>query len=107
MAGPYVSARLGSNLFFTGRVAYGISENSIDPFGLYTDDFSTDGWLASAQLTGNWHFGNWRVTPTAEVTYAAEDQHSYTDSRGEEIPSQVVSVGRVSLGPELAYRYLA
>jgi outer membrane autotransporter protein len=107
MAGPYVSARLASNLFFTGRVAYGISENSIDPFGLYTDDFSTDRWLASAQLTGNWHWGNWRMTPTAEVTYAAEDQHSYTDSKGEDIPSQVVSVGRVSLGPEIAYRYLA
>ena len=52
MAGPYVSARLGPNLYFTGRAAWGISENEVDPFGLYTDDFSTDRWLASAELTG-------------------------------------------------------
>ncbi len=107
MAGPYISARLAQNLFFTARVAYGGSENSIDPFGLYQDDFTTDRWLASAQLTGNWNFGNWRVTPTAEVTYIQENQQSYTDSRGVFIPDQTVSLGRFSFGPELAYRYLA
>ena len=106
MAGPYLSARLAPNLFFTTRAAYGISENEVSPIGTYTDDFSTDRWLASAQLTGNWNFGNLRITPSAGVTYAEEDQHSYTDSRGILIPDQTVSLGQVSFGPEIAYRFV-
>jgi outer membrane autotransporter protein len=106
MAGPYLSARLTPNLFFTTRAAYGISENEVSPIGTYTDDFSTDRWLASAELTGNWNFGNFRFTPTASVTYLQEDQHGYTDSLGTPIPSQTVSLGQLSFGPELAYRFV-
>lgn len=106
MAGPYLSARLTPNLFFTTRAAYGISENEVSPIGTYTDDFSTDRWLASAELTGNWDFGNLRFTPGTSVTYLQEDQHGYTDSRGVPIPSQTVSLGQVSFGPEVAYRFV-
>ena len=106
MAGPYLSARLTPNLFFTTRAAYGISENEVSPIGTYTDDFSTDRWLASAELTGNWNFGNLRFTPGTSVTYLQEDQHGYTDSRGVPIPSQTVSLGQVSFGPEVAYRFV-
>lgn len=106
MAGPYLSARLAPNLFFTTRAAYGVSENSVSPIGTYTDNFSTDRWLASAELTGNWNFGNLRITPSASVTYLEEDQHSYTDTRGVLIPDQTVSLGQVSFGPEIAYRFV-
>jgi outer membrane autotransporter protein len=105
MAGPYLSARLAPNLFFTTRAAYGISENEVSPIGTYADNFSTDRWLASAELTGNWNFGNLRITPGASVTYLQEDQHSYTDTLGTLIPSQTVSLGQVSFGPEIAYRF--
>lgn len=106
MAGPYLSARLTPNLFFTTRAAYGISENEVSPIGTYTDDFSTDRWLASAELTGNWNVGNFRITPGTTVTYLQEDQHGYTDSRGVAIPSQTVSLGQVTFGPEVAYRFV-
>jgi outer membrane autotransporter protein len=107
MAGPYLSARLAQNLYFTTRAAWGVSSNTVSPFGTYDDDFDTDRWLASAELTGNWNFGNWRITPSAGVTYVEENQHSYTDSRGVRVPSQTVSLGEVAFGPEIAYRYLA
>jgi hypothetical protein len=106
MAGPYLSARLTPNLFFTTRAAYGISENNVSPIGTFEDDFSTDRWLASAEFTGNWNFGNLRITPTASVTYLQEDQHGYTDSLGTPIPSQTVSLGQLSFGPEIAYRFV-
>jgi hypothetical protein len=104
MAGPYFSARITPGLFFDARAAWGTSDNTIEPFGLAKDDFSTDRWLASAKLTGNWSNGNFRVTPSLGVVYAQEHQNSYTDSFGVPIPSQTVSLGRVSFGPEFAYR---
>ncbi len=107
MAGPYLSARLGRDIFFDLRGAWGTSSNTIDPFGLYTDGFDTSRWLTTARLTGNWQFGDWRITPSATVKYGEEHQKSYTDSLGVFIPDQTVSLGRVELGPEVAYRYAA
>lgn len=104
MAGPYVSARLTSNLFFDARVAWGSSNNNVNPFGLYQDSFSTDRWLAHSRLTGNWWMGNFRVTPSASVTMVEEQQKAYTDSLSIFIPSQTVSLGRLAVGPEIAYR---
>jgi outer membrane autotransporter protein len=106
MAGPYVSVRLTPNLFLDARAAWGLSDNKVDPFGLYEDTFATNRWLASANLTGNWRFGNIRLTPSAGVTYVEEKQHSYVDALGVFIPSQTVSLGRFAVGPEIAYRFV-
>jgi uncharacterized repeat protein (TIGR01451 family) len=106
MAGPYVSGRISPNLFFDARVAWGLSSNNINPFGTYQDRFATDRWLAHANLTGNWVFGNFRFTPSAGVTYASEHQASYVDALGIGIPSQTVALGRFAAGPEVAYRFL-
>ena len=105
MAGPYVSGRLSPNLFFDARVAWGLSDNRINPIGTYQDSFATNRWLARGNLTGNWVFGNFRFTPSAGVTYASEHQLGYIDSLGVSIPSQTVSLGRLSVGPEVAYRW--
>jgi outer membrane autotransporter protein len=107
MAGPYLSMRLTPNLFFDARAAWGSSSNTVDPFGFYQDDFSTNRWLGQAKLTGNWRFGDFRVTPSAGVTYVTERQRSYIDALGVLIPGQTVSLGQFAVGPELAYRYLA
>ncbi len=106
MAGPYVSGRLAQHLFFDARVAWGLSNNTINPFGTYQDKFATDRWLAHANLTGNWVFGNFRLTPSAGVTYASERQASYVDALGVGIPSQTLSLGRFAAGPEVAYRFI-
>jgi hypothetical protein len=106
LAGPYTSVRLTSNIFFDARAAWGVSGDRVTPFGTYTDGFNTDRWLARANLTGNWRFGNFRVTPTASVIYAEENQHSYVDSLGVLIPGQTVALGRFTIWPEFAYRFL-
>ncbi|MGH6736463.1 MAG: autotransporter domain-containing protein [Methyloceanibacter sp.] len=106
MAGPYVSARLDEHLFFDWRAAWGTSDNSVSPFGTYTDNFDTDRWLTTARLTGNWTSGNWRLTPSVAVKYGEENQDGYTDSNGIRISGQDVSLGRVEFGPEFGYRWL-
>jgi len=105
MAGPYMSARLTPNVFFDARTAWGTSSNKVDPFGLYQDSFATNRWLARANLTGNWRFGDFRVTPSAALTYVQEKQLSYVDTLSVLIPSQTVALGRFDAGPEFAYRF--
>jgi hypothetical protein len=107
MAGPYVSMRLSPNLFFDLRAAWGLSDNKVNPFGVYQDRFTTSRWLAHAKLTGNWRSGDFRVTPSAWITFIEENQRSYVDTVGVFIPAQTVSLGRFGFGPEFARRYVA
>jgi hypothetical protein len=106
MAGPYLSVRLTPDLFFDSRAAWGTSSNRVNPFGTYEDGFATQRWLANARLTGNWTVDNFRITPSVGFTYIEERQHSYVDTLGLLIPSQTVALGRLSFGPEFAYRHL-
>ncbi len=105
MAGPYVSGRLSPNLFFDARVAWGLSDNRVSPFGAVQDSFATNRWLAHGNLVGNWVLGNFRITPSAGVTYASERQAGYIEAVGVTIPAQTVALGRLSIGPEFAYRF--
>jgi len=105
MVGPYLSARLTRNLFFDARAAWGQSDNSVDPLGIYTDKFSTDRSLVSGKLTGNWSFGNVQFRPSAEIIYFHETQKSYVNQLNIFIPEQSISLGRVTAGPEIAYRF--
>ena len=69
MGGPYVSVRLAPNMFLDARAAWGLSRNDVDPFGQYTDKFSANRWLAHAKLTGNWHWQDFRLTPSVALDY--------------------------------------
>ena len=46
---------------------------------------------------------NWRLSPNVAAIYFEEDQKAYTDSLGVTVPSQTVSLGRVTFGPEVSY----
>jgi len=104
MAGPYVVARIDENLYLDARASWGGSENTINPIGLYTDDFETDRMLLEANLAGDIEIGNWRIRPEMGVAYFKETQDSYTDTLGFVIPSQEITLGRFSAGPEISYR---
>ncbi|MGY6627624.1 MAG: Ig-like domain-containing protein [Oceanicaulis sp.] len=104
MAGPYAAARLGSNLYWSGRAAYGRSDNDINPLGLYTDAFTTSRWLFETALAGDIVMGSWRLTPEAALAWFEETQDGYADTLGIDIPSQSISIGRLRAGPEIAYR---
>lgn len=103
MAGPYLSARLTDNLFFYSRAAWGQSENSVSPFGTYTDRVDGERWMARADLTGDWQWDRWRFSPTLGFAYFEEAIKSYTDSSGIRIDGQTYALGRLNFGPEIGY----
>ena len=105
MVGPQVTARLGSRLYFDGRIAAGRSENRVSPFNTYTDDFWTWRWLSSASLTGEFQYDHWTIQPHASLSYFEERQKSYVDSLGAEIPGQTVRLGQLKFGPTFTGRF--
>lgn len=105
MAGPYVDMRFTENLYFHAHGAWGTSDNSVNPLGTYTDDFETERWMARATLTGDWSYDRWRLRPQVSLAHFEEEQKSYVDSLGNFIPSQTLVLTRLSVGPEIAYRY--
>jgi hypothetical protein len=104
MVGPYMVTRFGENTYFDVRALWGTSENSINPIGTYTDEFETDRWMVEMNLAGDILMGAWRVTPGIGLAYFTEQQDAYRDSLNFLIPSQRITIGRLSMGPEIAYR---
>ncbi|RKQ94128.1 uncharacterized protein DUF1573 [Maricaulis maris] len=105
MVGPYMVARMSDRTYFDLRAAWGRSDNSVNPIGTYSDNFETDRWLIEANLAGDILHGGWRVTPGIGLAYFHESQDAYTDTLGIFIPGQTITIGRLSAGPELAYRF--
>jgi len=104
MAGPYMVARISDNIYVDARGALGSSSNNVNPLGLYTDEFTTSRALFEAHLTGDYNFGALRVSPILGLAYFTESQKAYVDSLGISIPGQKIDIGRVTFGPEVAYR---
>ena len=102
LVGPYVVARLRSNLIFDARVAWGKSDNQVSPYNTYTDDFEGRRWLARSRLTGDFNFGRLHVAPHVGVVYFEEEQKAYTDSVGNVVGAQTVALGRVTFGPKFS-----
>ncbi len=103
MAGPYMAIKLTPTLSFDTRAAGGQSQNQVNPFGISDEAFSTDRFLGSARLTGNWKSGDWRFRPEVSTVYFTETQKNYTDPFGVFIPSSDGTLGRVTFGPEIGY----
>lgn len=105
MAGPYVSARLTQNLYFDARALWGRSSNQVDPLGAYVDHFNTTRTLIAAKLTGQWTSGALTFRPSAELLHFTDTQPAYINAIGISIDSQTVKLGRLTIGPEVSYRF--
>lgn len=109
MVGPYVGIKLADNVFFDTRAAWGQSNNDItlwDPnAGDRSGSFDTTRWLATATLTGNEYIGNWRLSPQAGLAYGNEWYGAYTNSLGQEVPGNDISISRLTVGGEIGYRF--
>ena len=103
MVGPYATLRLYRKLYADMRAAWGRSDNRIRPLGTYKDSFSTERWLATGALIGDYALGNWSLQPALAVQYIRERQFAYTDSLGVRIPEQSVWQGDVRFSPRLGY----
>lgn len=109
MIGPYLSAEVIENVFFDVRAAWGQSDNDVRQTILgtaYKGDFDTDRWLVRGALTGNYHFDEWRVSPTIAVAYMEEKVKGYSVDDGignvVAIPGETLRLGQLSVGPEVA-----
>jgi hypothetical protein len=99
MVGPYFVAQVPEQpLFFEGRLLYGQTDNDISPLGTYTDSFETERWLAQLRATGEYQVQNTTLMPLLDFTYTDDTQQAYTDSLGNTIPGQTVSLMQVTAG---------
>ena len=105
MAGPYAVWEVADGTFVDVMALWGQSDNTVDPLGLYEDEFETTRMMLRANITGEWRSDNWRIRPSASLAHFEETQHAYVDSLGIDIPEQTVSVGRFEAGPEFVYRF--
>ncbi|MGI9421828.1 MAG: autotransporter domain-containing protein [Hyphomicrobiaceae bacterium] len=99
LIGPYIAARFDETLFFDARIAKGRANNSVSPYGTYSDDFASERMLAKAQLSGQFDFQDSTIAPELTVIYFEEHQKAYVDAHGSRIGDQNVSLGRLTFGP--------
>ena len=103
MAGPYLTARLGSRLYFDARAAWGTSDNAVNPLGTFSDDFDTSRALYAGTLTGDFKLGEHTLlSPAVSVRHLSERQKAYTDSLGVDILEQDIDLGELSFGPRVS-----
>ena len=108
MAGPYLSAELAPNLFFTGRVAWGKSRNSakidINRNGTtWNGRFETTRFLARAALYGTYAHGTATISPKVDLAFMRErqaDYRAYDDVLVVTVPGSVSRIGRISISAQ-------
>ena len=103
MIGPYFTGRLSENLFFDATAKYGQSVNEISPLGTYTDEFSSERWLVSLALVGDFDFDAINIQPNLSLNYFEETTEAYTDSFAVPIASQATKLGDVELGSRFGW----
>lgn len=105
MAGPYATAQLAEDIFLDIRASWGTSSNDQSVAGV-TGSFDTTRWVVAAQLSGDWHHEDWRITPIASLRYGSETTESFINSAGTTIAGSNAISGQASLGPEIGYTYV-
>lgn len=104
MVGPYATARLAPDLFLDARAAFGSSNNTISPFGTYTDEFDADRTLLSATLTGQLKpSDSFTIRPELAVRWFKEESEEYVDGLGSTVGSVETELGQISLAPRAMY----
>ncbi len=102
MIGPYIAGRIpGHSLSYEARASWGRSSNDVSPIGTYTDGFDTTRWMASGKIAGSYRIDDLSINPFISATWFEENQENYTDSLGNSIPEQTVSLGEIRFGPQL------
>jgi hypothetical protein len=109
MVGPYLSAEITEHLFFTGRVAWGRSTNSVllnefSDNAQWRGDFRTERFLARGAIYGSFNLGRSHVKPQIELASMRENQEDYVASDGSSEVSVAgigAEIGRLTLSTEI------
>lgn len=105
MVGPYATVKLSERLFFDLRGSWGESRNEVETAGVTTGKFTTQRWLVSGALIGDFHIGNWTIRPELQAKYISEHQNSF-DNGGTNVAAQTIRQGDVRFGPRIAYNHI-
>jgi hypothetical protein len=109
MVGPYFSTAITDQLFLSGRVGFGRSENDADitSSGIaMTADFETTRFLSVLTLTGETAFEDLLILPEVSLGYARENQDDYTATGNDQdvrIAGQDLEYGQVAISAEFQY----
>ena len=101
MVGPYMVSRLDQDLIWDGRIAWGKSQNKINPLGRGWDKYDGERWQLETNLTGDIRTDDWEFYPQIGLNYFREEQKSYTNFGGERIEAQTIDFGNLTFGPEV------
>jgi HYR domain/Autotransporter beta-domain len=103
MIGPYYTARIGDGLYFDASLRYGRSENEVSPLGTYTDEFTTERWLASIGLFGSIDRGALNIQPNISINYFEETSEAYIDSLAVPIAARTTRLGDLEIGSRFTW----
>ncbi|MEP3507349.1 MAG: Ig-like domain-containing protein [Litoreibacter sp.] len=99
LVGPYFAVKAADQpLYLEGRLLYGQTSNEISPLGTFTDDFHTERFLVQVRATGEYHYKATSFMPLLDMTYTDDTQRAYTDSLGNLIGEQKISLTQVTAG---------
>lgn len=100
--GPYIGILVADALVLDVWAGGTFLDYRIREAGI-AGEFDAQRWFVSANLTGTWRYGRWRIAPRVSVLYAEEKQPSYADSAGALVASQTIRLGRFAFGPEIGH----
>jgi len=102
LVGPYFVAKLQSQpLYFEGSLLYGQTANTVSPLGTYTDNFTTERWLATLGVSGEIQRGKLTFVPFLDARYTSDSQAAYTDGLGNPIAGQTIGLAQATAGLDL------
>lgn len=103
---PYLGIRFDANLYammFAGASRLTYLTTPVAAGG--TTRFDAWRFMAGAALIGLWREGPWRLQPSLDLGFGAENQNAHLAGNGAMVDAQTVHYGRISAGPEMGYRF--
>lgn len=100
--GPYVGVVLTDKLVFDASLLANWTEN----FGKDATNiarYDSDGWMASANLTGYWYFDKLRFSPGVGISLTKTEDDAYTDSAGTAFSALTTRTGTAYVATTLGY----
>ncbi len=101
--GGYGTWRITENLFLDTLAGHGNSVGLANPGGSGFNRVSTEGWLLTSALAGDWAVDNWKFTPKVRLRYYDEAAVAYTDADGHAASVARGGVGELGFSPAVTY----
>ncbi|MGI9387937.1 MAG: autotransporter outer membrane beta-barrel domain-containing protein [Methyloligellaceae bacterium] len=100
--GVYIGLFLTDTLVFDAAFLANGTDNSCRD-ATATARYDSDGWIASANLTGYYYFNNLRVSPGAGVSLTRVEDDAYIDSSGTGFTALNTRTGTANISTTLGY----